>query len=158
MCNLKKKTLHILKYILQTWDLALARTANAWAKRCLFQHNPFSNQNGASHPDPCFNPPGENLWIGNAFRRPFDPTPSVRAWYSEVDHYNYQNNTCARTCGQYTQVIFVLVCQSKMSRISIMLYNYKKQLLGEWKFSADCVSFCKINLVVFFSDCMGFYL
>ncbi|XP_054843736.1 GLIPR1-like protein 1 [Eublepharis macularius] len=89
-----------------TWDLALARTARAWGRRCVFLQNHFGLHNEGGHPDPKFNPPGENLWIANAGRKPFDPTGFITLWYSEVAFYQYHNNSCKGKCSHYTQVVW----------------------------------------------------
>ncbi|XP_077197051.1 GLIPR1-like protein 1 [Paroedura picta] len=89
-----------------TWDLALARTARAWGKRCIFQQNYFILHRGGGHPDPKFNPPGENKFIANAGRKLFDPTGFIMAWYSEGAFYQYHNNTCKGKCSQYVQVVW----------------------------------------------------
>ncbi|XP_054843738.1 glioma pathogenesis-related protein 1-like [Eublepharis macularius] len=85
-----------------SWDIALARTARAWANKCIFEHSPYTG----SHPDPKFRPIGENLWISNAVRRPFKAEGAIKAWNSEVRSYNFQNNKCTRVCGHYTQVVW----------------------------------------------------
>nr|XP_020660113.1 GLIPR1-like protein 1 [Pogona vitticeps] len=89
-----------------TWDIALARTARAWGKRCIFEHNPFRMKKGGGHPESKFQPPGENLWFGSARRRPFNATDAVNKWYSEVESYSYHNNSCTQLCSQYNQVIW----------------------------------------------------
>lgn len=116
----------VVHYILQTWDLALARTARAWGERCIIQKNYFVWLNRSSHPDLKFNPPGENIWIANAGRKPFDPTRSIMSWYSEVAFYQYHNNTCKGQCSHYIQVIFIFLCSvctsdSKASRTVFLL-------------------------------------
>ncbi|XP_053111732.1 ancylostoma secreted protein-like isoform X1 [Hemicordylus capensis] len=89
-----------------TWDLALARTARAWARRCTFLHNPFRKKKGGGHPDPRFNPSGENIWIGNAIRQPFDPIKAIRVWLSERIYYDYQKKLCTHICAHYTQIVW----------------------------------------------------
>ncbi|XP_062991059.1 GLIPR1-like protein 1 [Elgaria multicarinata webbii] len=89
-----------------TWDLALAKTARAWGQRCIFEHNHLRMKKGGGHPDPKFNPPGENIWYGNARRRPFNFTGAMNAWYSEVIFYNYQNNSCTQLCMDYFQLVW----------------------------------------------------
>ncbi|XP_054843737.1 glioma pathogenesis-related protein 1-like [Eublepharis macularius] len=85
-----------------TWDIALARTARAWANRCVFKHNPYRK----SHPDPSFWLIGENLWMSSAVRRHFDPTGAIAAWNSEVTNYMYDYHKCTGVCGHYTQVVW----------------------------------------------------
>ncbi|XP_060100395.1 glioma pathogenesis-related protein 1-like [Heteronotia binoei] len=89
-----------------TWDVALARTARAWGKRCIFIRNYFIEHNGSGHPDPKLKRLGENIRITNAGRKPFDPTHLIRSWYSEVAFYQYHNNTCKGKCSHYIQIVW----------------------------------------------------
>ncbi|XP_077197049.1 glioma pathogenesis-related protein 1-like [Paroedura picta] len=85
-----------------TWDIALARTARAWANKCIFEHSPYTD----SHPDPKLRPIGENLWISNAVRRPFHAAGAIKAWYNEVRLYTFDTRQCTGVCGHYTQVVW----------------------------------------------------
>ncbi|XP_053111734.1 uncharacterized protein LOC128327235 isoform X2 [Hemicordylus capensis] len=98
--------LSVIMRTTNTWDLALARTARAWARRCTFLHNPFRKKKGGGHPDPRFNPSGENIWIGNAIRQPFDPIKAIRVWLSERIYYDYQKKLCTHICAHYTQIVW----------------------------------------------------
>ncbi|XP_019398739.1 PREDICTED: glioma pathogenesis-related protein 1-like [Crocodylus porosus] len=85
-----------------TWDPDLAKTAKAWAKKCLFKHNIYLKKKGQAHPT--FNPVGENLWTGSLSL--FSATAAITSWQSEVKYYSYTNNACSKVCGHYTQVVW----------------------------------------------------
>ncbi|KAL8221579.1 UNVERIFIED_CONTAM: hypothetical protein K2H54_070216 [Gekko kuhli] len=87
---------------LETWDVALARTARAWANKCIFEHSPYTN----SHPDRKYWPIGENIWISNAARRPFRAASAIKAWNDEVRFYDFDTRRCTGVCGHYTQVVW----------------------------------------------------
>lgn len=85
-----------------TWDPDLAKTAKAWAKKCLFKHNIYIKERGKTHPR--FSSVGENIWTGSASG--FSPKAGITAWYNEVDVYTYATQKCSRVCGHYTQVVW----------------------------------------------------
>ncbi|CAI9756113.1 unnamed protein product [Fraxinus pennsylvanica] len=74
------------------WDEKLATDARNYANkikgRCLFQHS-----NG---------PYGENLALGTTMTG----HQAVNLWVAERKDYNYRSNSCSRTCGHYTQVVW----------------------------------------------------
>jgi pathogenesis-related protein 1 len=79
------------------WSAAVATSAQGWADAlaadgCAFEHEDQSVY-------------GENLWWSS-----FDPSPAevVEAWAAEVEHYDYETNTCAdeQICGHYTQIVW----------------------------------------------------
>ncbi|KAM9292459.1 GLIPR1-like protein 2 [Morus bassanus] len=47
----------------ETWNAALARTARAWANKCIFEHNIYSSKKCQCHPN--FTSVGENIWVGS---------------------------------------------------------------------------------------------
>lgn len=72
------------------WSDAVAATAQAWASRCKFDHNPDT-------------PYGENIFASTG------QTPAeavVSDWVSEKKSYSYATNSCSGTCGHYTQVVW----------------------------------------------------
>ncbi|XP_054256243.1 GLIPR1-like protein 1 [Indicator indicator] len=85
-----------------TWDAALARTARAWAKRCLFEHNIYLSKERQCHPN--FTSIGENLWVGS--HQAFTVTNAIKLWYDEVSSYNFTTQECTKVCGHYTQVVW----------------------------------------------------
>lgn len=86
-----------------TWDEALAVTARAWAGHCVFEHNP--NLKDAQRMHPTYPSVGENIWAGYP-PSSFDVTRAIRRWVDEKQHYSYQENTCTKVCGHYTQVVW----------------------------------------------------
>lgn len=91
---------------MQTFDLALARIARAWANKCVWKHNP----NQRYHPDPMFKPTGENMWLGGASRNPINVENPIKAFHSEINYYTFSTHQCTKVCGHYTQVRYVLLC------------------------------------------------
>ncbi|XP_068258004.1 glioma pathogenesis-related protein 1-like [Nyctibius grandis] len=85
-----------------SWDPDLAKTAKAWAKKCMFKHNTYLKKPGQAHPK--FTPVGENLWTGSLSI--FTVQGAITSWYNEVSAYNYATNNCRGTCSHYTQVVW----------------------------------------------------
>ncbi|NXI33861.1 GLIP1 protein, partial [Sterrhoptilus dennistouni] len=85
-----------------SWDAALAKTAKAWAKKCIFDHNIYLEMPGKMHPT--FPRVGENIWTGTA--RIFSVDAALRSWFNEVSNYKFSTNTCTYVCGHYTQVVW----------------------------------------------------
>ncbi|XP_042325221.1 glioma pathogenesis-related protein 1-like isoform X2 [Sceloporus undulatus] len=85
-----------------TYDVALARIAKAYAKKCIWAHN----KDIKIHPDPKFRPFGENMWMGSASKKPFNVTAAIGAFNSELRFYDYNTHRCTRVCGHYTQVVW----------------------------------------------------
>ncbi|XP_060745219.1 glioma pathogenesis-related protein 1-like [Tachysurus vachellii] len=81
---------------LVTWDDGLAVLARAWARNCLFEHNPQRNH-------PVFPSVGENIWAGTPGTR-VQVKSMIKSWVNEVQHYNYYTLACTNVCGHYTQV------------------------------------------------------
>lgn len=86
-----------------SWDEALAITARAWSRRCEFEHNIFLGDASRVHPD--FPSVGENLWVSSppSF---FTVKRAVEDWDIEKLDYNFQQNTCTKVCGHYTQSVW----------------------------------------------------
>lgn len=72
------------------WSSAVATAAQAWADGCTFKHS----GNGY----------GENIYA-NAGSNPTGQSV-VDNWASEASNYTYSSNSCAGTCGHYTQVVW----------------------------------------------------
>ncbi|XP_076776335.1 GLIPR1-like protein 1 isoform X2 [Arvicanthis niloticus] len=81
-----------------TWDPLLAKVAKAWTRECKFSHNPCTSKRYGCLQDYDFI--GENIYLGVLDTRPEDV---VTSWYNESMDYNYEHNTCLKTCGHYTQ-------------------------------------------------------
>lgn len=87
---------------IQTWDAALAITARAWAKRCVFEHNIYLKEVNRTHP--AFPYVGENIWA--IYPPSFSVKRAMESWINEKENYNHQSNTCSGVCGHYTQVCY----------------------------------------------------
>lgn len=88
----------------QTWDAALAITARAWARMCVFKHNIYLREVKKVHPN--FNSVGENLWTGYP-PQTFSVGNAMKSWVDkELKHYDYDRHYCTpgEMCGHYTQV------------------------------------------------------
>ncbi|XP_078077224.1 glioma pathogenesis-related protein 1 [Mustelus asterias] len=86
-----------------TWDEALAKSARAWSRSCIFKHNPNLQKKGIVHPN--FYPIGENIYISTGS---FNAKNAIKRWNQEVVNYEYSTNTCKpnRVCGHYTQIVW----------------------------------------------------
>lgn len=80
------------------WDENVAAYAQEWAsqlkrKGCILQHRQPNKY-------------GEN--IAGASGQQLTPKLVVKMWYTEVENYNYSNNSCkpGKVCGHYTQVVW----------------------------------------------------
>ncbi|MCI4379551.1 hypothetical protein PGIGA_G00229730 [Pangasianodon gigas] len=87
----------------QSWDDALARGARSWARHCRASHNPVLKQEGKAHPE--FRHVGENIWLGAPYSA-FTVESAVNSWNKEGADYTLANNSCARLCGHYTQLMW----------------------------------------------------
>ncbi|KAH0616692.1 hypothetical protein JD844_028013 [Phrynosoma platyrhinos] len=85
-----------------SFDVALARIAKAYAKKCIWEHNEEINV----HPDPKFRPFGENMWMGSASTKPFNVAAAIGSFHSEIKYYDYNTHRCTQVCGHYTQVVW----------------------------------------------------
>ncbi|KAM9327573.1 GLIPR1-like protein 1 [Pholidichthys leucotaenia] len=86
-----------------TWDEALAVTARAWARFCVFEHNSHLKDARSMHPT--FTSVGENIWTAYP-PSAFDTAVAIRSWVNETNVYNYSQNICTGICGHYTQVVW----------------------------------------------------
>ncbi|XP_039918332.1 glioma pathogenesis-related protein 1-like [Hirundo rustica] len=85
-----------------SWDPDLAKTAKAWAQKCVFKHNIYLKEKGKTHPR--FKYVGENIWTGSI--SVFTVKAALASWYHEVEYYTYNTNGCSKVCGHYTQVVW----------------------------------------------------
>uniref|UniRef100_UPI0037E846C5 GLIPR1-like protein 1 n=1 Tax=Semicossyphus pulcher TaxID=241346 RepID=UPI0037E846C5 len=81
-----------------TWDEDLAITSRAWARHCVFEHNPQRRH-------PTFSSVGENIWTGYP-PSTFDVTGAIKSWVDEKQVYDYDSQVCRSVCGHYTQVVW----------------------------------------------------
>lgn len=78
-----------------TWSAGAATVAQAWADRCMYEHNQGRGDRGENIAASA--PPGH-----------WSIADVVRAWASEAQDYDYASNTCAagKQCGHYTQIVW----------------------------------------------------
>ncbi|XP_077957212.1 GLIPR1-like protein 1 [Gasterosteus aculeatus] len=86
-----------------TWDEALAITARAWARHCVYEHNSYLKDVRRVHPT--FSSVGENIWAGYP-PSSFHVTGAIKNWVDEKQFYTYSSNVCTKVCGHYTQVVW----------------------------------------------------
>lgn len=72
------------------WAKDVAATAQAWAKRCKFEHS------GGMY--------GENIYASGG--QDVTAAAVVDSWVSEAKDYDYAARTCSGVCGHYTQVVW----------------------------------------------------
>ncbi|KAL4670225.1 hypothetical protein H8957_010666 [Semnopithecus entellus] len=85
-----------------TWDVALSRTARAWGKRCVFEHNIYLQDVQMVHPK--FYGIGENMWVGP--ENEFTASIAIRSWHAEKKMYNFENGSCSGDCSNYIQLVW----------------------------------------------------
>ncbi|NXV82624.1 GLIP1 protein, partial [Atlantisia rogersi] len=85
-----------------TWDSALAKTARAWANKCVFKHNVYLSKKHQCHPN--FTSIGENIWVGS--HQAFSVANAIQSWYDEVRFYIFAEQKCTKVCGHYLQVVW----------------------------------------------------
>jgi uncharacterized protein YkwD len=90
-----------------TWDDELAKVAQAYAEKCVWEHNPnVDAQTGY--------PTGENLYaaVGDhpAVHGKDFAVAGTQSWYDEIAGYDFSTGACdlkkVPMCGHYTQVVW----------------------------------------------------
>ncbi|XP_054868739.1 R3H domain containing-like [Amphiprion ocellaris] len=81
-----------MEYML--WDEALARSADSWASRCVWDHGPTQAMKYM----------GQNLSITSG--RYQSITDMVRSWHNERHHFSYPNRCTGSVCSHYTQMVW----------------------------------------------------
>lgn len=78
-----------------SWSLDAASAAGAWARQCIWQHDPSLGALGL----------GQNLYASTGAAT---PTAAVASWASEAADYDLTSNTCraGQVCGHYTQLVW----------------------------------------------------
>ncbi|XP_062609361.1 GLIPR1-like protein 1 [Saccostrea cucullata] len=117
--NAKRRLPYAANMRAMVWNRELATMARNWASKCIKGHNP--NRRSSR-----FSSVGENIFWSSNSRT---PGAAVNAWYSERQYYNYASNSCSRTCGHYTQVVWAnseyLGCaRQRCSNFYIYVCNY----------------------------------
>lgn len=74
--------------------------AKTWADECKFEHNNCLDKSFKCYA--AFEYVGENIWLGGI--KSFTPRLAIMAWYNESQYYDFDNLSCSRVCGHYTQV------------------------------------------------------
>ncbi|KAL1140147.1 hypothetical protein AAG570_000079 [Ranatra chinensis] len=88
-----------------TWDKELAKVAQAWADRCVYEHTPKRRLGIARFSY------GQNLGLEVYSLKPasindvLDFSTIVQMWFDEVKQYGYNNKYDSKT-GHYSQVIW----------------------------------------------------
>ena len=77
------------------WSEELAAAAQAWADRCIMNHDPSLNELQQ----------GENL-AANTATDQFTAQDVVDLWAAEATYYDYASNGCDDVCGHYTQLVW----------------------------------------------------
>jgi hypothetical protein len=110
------------------WSAAAAAIAQAWANRCVYQHNGDRGADGT--------PRGENI-AATAPGGRADATPGyvVGLWASEWPDYAHAGNTCAagKVCGHYTQLVWRGTARVGCARASCAV-NSPFQGFSTWDF------------------------
>ncbi|KAM6136899.1 glioma pathogenesis-related protein 1-like [Pterocles gutturalis] len=121
-----------------TWDAALARTARAWANKCIFEHNIYLNEKHQCHPN--FTSIGENIWVGS--HQAFSVAGVIKSWYDEVKSYTFAEEKCTAVCGHYTQVVW-----DDSYKVGCAVTLYYSRWHPPWEFRIACNVAC-ITVIV----------
>ena len=101
---------------MQAWNDELASVAQSYAEQCIFEHN-----NDRVSQQGTFSSVGENLAMETESVANY--TALVEGWNSQVENYNYEQNSCTVVCAAYTQVRCKLKHFSTNLIKQIKLYN-----------------------------------
>jgi hypothetical protein len=81
-----------------TWNPDAATVAQAWADHLLATNTFEHNANRGDF--------GENIYFESGSDPATSATRAFQSWAAEVSDYNYDANSCAATCGHYTQIVW----------------------------------------------------
>uniref|UniRef100_A0A673AQ70 R3H domain containing-like n=1 Tax=Sphaeramia orbicularis TaxID=375764 RepID=A0A673AQ70_9TELE len=81
-----------MEYML--WDEGLAKSADSWASRCVWDHGPSQAMKYL----------GQNLSVTSG--RYQSITDLVRSWYEERHHFSYPSRCSGSVCSHYTQMVW----------------------------------------------------
>ncbi|KAI3357802.1 hypothetical protein L3Q82_016190 [Scortum barcoo] len=76
------------------WDEGLAKSADSWASRCIWDHGPTQ----------AIKYMGQNLSVTSG--RYQSITDLVKSWYEERHHFSYPNRCSGYVCSHYTQMVW----------------------------------------------------
>ncbi|XP_041656072.1 R3H domain containing-like isoform X1 [Cheilinus undulatus] len=76
------------------WDEGLAKSADSWASRCIWDHGPTQAMKYI----------GQNLSITSG--RYQSITDLMQSWYNERNHFSYPNRCSGSVCSHYTQMVW----------------------------------------------------
>ncbi|MBA3542269.1 MAG: Fis family transcriptional regulator [Deltaproteobacteria bacterium] len=82
------------------WNADLADLATGFIADCVFDHSSQAERSDRAG----FAYIGENLYSATGFKP--SGADITDAWASEVTDYDYESNSCAGTCGHYTQIVW----------------------------------------------------
>ncbi|XP_053174442.1 R3H domain containing-like [Scomber japonicus] len=115
------------------WDEGLAKSADSWASRCIWDHGPPQAMKYL----------GQNLSITTG--RYQSITDLVRSWYDERHYFSYPNRCSGPVCSHYTQMVWastnrvgcalrkcanIFVFGSTWSEAVLLVCNYSMK--GNW--------------------------
>ncbi|XP_071403652.1 peptidase inhibitor R3HDML [Centroberyx affinis] len=76
------------------WDEGLAKSADSWASRCIWDHGPTQTMRYL----------GQNLSVNSGRYRSI--TDMVRSWHDERHQFSYPNRCSGPVCSHYTQMVW----------------------------------------------------
>ncbi|XP_076023102.1 peptidase inhibitor R3HDML [Genypterus blacodes] len=79
---------------IMVWDEGLARSADSWASRCIWDHGPTHSMRYM----------GQNLSVTSGRYRFI--TDLVRSWHDERHRFTYPNRCKGSVCSHYTQMVW----------------------------------------------------
>jgi hypothetical protein len=77
------------------WDDVVARSAQDYAKRCIWGHDPANSVYG------------ENLFVSSSYSDATKITQQeagIKGWYDEIQYYNFNSPGWVPAAGHFTQV------------------------------------------------------
>uniref|UniRef100_A0A803J6G9 GLIPR1-like protein 1 n=1 Tax=Xenopus tropicalis TaxID=8364 RepID=A0A803J6G9_XENTR len=121
-----------------SWDVGLAKLAQAWTINCKKVPNPHLNKESIY---PRFKQIGENLYMGPSI----DIFKIVTNWGLEGNFYDLKNNSCqpGKDCSHFTQIVWAntykvgcgaAYCAHKVAYVVSCTYGPRGNLLGQVPF------------------------
>jgi hypothetical protein len=96
------------------WDPALAAVAQAYADKCVWEHNPNRQDETMALADQATfamsnnQQVGENLYLTSSKTTALETVGlnALEAFYEEHEYYTFSTDDCTDVCGHYTQVVW----------------------------------------------------